>query len=167
VTTNDNDVTPGQGGFVSVSDPMVRSMTRWHPWRHAREHYPRVEIRLIDGGGGCRGRLTVDGIEINRTSTQREARCTLSHEIVHIESGPVPREPRAAAREEARVHAIAACRLIELDHLVDVLAWNRYRVDDETAEDLWVDFPTLLTRVQNLTAAERRYIDAELERREP
>ncbi|WP_285189878.1 ImmA/IrrE family metallo-endopeptidase [Rhodococcus sp. MEB041] len=142
-------------------------MSRWHPWRHAREHHPRTPIAFVDGGRGCAGRITLNGIEINRTSTQRERRCTLTHELVHLERGPVPRDARAVEREEKAVHAIAACRLIEIDHLIDVLVWNRHRVDDETADELWVDLPTLVTRVQNLTVAERRYIDAELERREP
>ena len=62
---------------------------------------------------------------------------------------------------------ISAERLIEIDSLVDVLAWNRYRVDDETAEELWVDLATLLTRVKNLDDDERAYIDRELERRQP
>lgn len=44
---------------------------------------------------------------------------------------------------------------------------DRYRVDDESAEELWVDLPTLLTRVRNLTDDQRAFIDEELERRQP
>lgn len=72
-----------------------------------------------------------------------------------------------ALKEERIVDRIAANRLIELDQLIDVLAWNRYRVDDETAEDLFVDLRTLKIRVENLTDDERGLIDRELERRAP
>ena len=64
----------------------------------------------------------------------------LTHELVHVERGPS----------------------IELDELVDALACNRWRVDADTAGELWVDLPTLLTRVKNLTDDERRYIDIEM-----
>ncbi|KQU30304.1 hypothetical protein ASG69_04400 [Rhodococcus sp. Leaf225] len=143
-------------------------MTRWHPWRHLREHHPATPVSFPHRHtAGCLGRLTPDGIEIDGTSNQRERRCTLTHEIVHIERGPVPEDAYLALREEACVDDIATRRLIDLDALIDVLAWNRYRVDDEAAEDLWVDYPTLLTRVRNLTDEERRHIDNELARRQP
>lgn len=145
---------------------MVCSMS-WHPWRHLRDQHPHVHVAYPDGGTGCLGRWTGDGIEINRRSSQRERRCTLTHEIVHVERGPVSSDLRLAMREEEIVERITAQRLIELDRLVDVLAWNRYRVDDETAEELWVDLPTLLTRVRNLTDRERGFIDRELTRRQP
>nr|WP_256979953.1 hypothetical protein [Rhodococcus sp. 15-1154-1] len=140
---------------------------RYHPWRHLRDHHPHIHVTYPDGGTGCLGRWTKDGIEINRTSTQRERRCTLGHEIVHVERGPMPEDRMLALKEERIVDRIAANRLIELDQLIDVLAWNRYRVDDETAEDLFVDLRTLKIRVENLTDDERGLIDRELERRAP
>ncbi|MEW1933074.1 transposase [Rhodococcus sp. NPDC079359] len=139
----------------------------FHPWRHLRDHHPHVHVIYPNGGTGCLGRWTDDGIEINRRSSQRERRCTLTHELVHIERGPLPDDPRMALREEQTVDRISAERLIEIDSLVDVLAWNRYRVDDEAAEELWVDMRTLRIRVDNLTDDERAYIDEELERRQP
>ncbi|WP_256988483.1 hypothetical protein [Rhodococcus sp. 05-2255-3B1] len=86
---------------------------------------------------------------------------------MHVERGPVPADLRLAMREEETVDRITAERLIELDALIDVIAWNRNRIDDEAAEELWVDLPTLLTRVRNLTDDERAFIDEELERRQP
>lgn len=139
----------------------------WHPWRHLRDHHPHIHVSYPSGGTGCLGRWTKDGIEINGSSNQRERRCTLTHELVHVERGPVPCDLHLAMREEDAVDRIASQRLIELDRLIDVLAWNRYRVDDETAEELWVDLPTLLTRVRHLTDDERVLIDRELERRQP
>ncbi|MBT1193816.1 hypothetical protein [Rhodococcoides kroppenstedtii] len=137
-------------------------------WRHLRDNHPAVPVMFSHRhNSGCLGRWTEAGIEINGTSNQRERRCTLTHEIVHVERGPVPDDDFLALREESIVDDIATRRLIELDALIDVLAWNRYRVDDETAEELWVDLPTLVSRVRNLTDAERRHIDSELARRQP
>ncbi|MFC9514362.1 ImmA/IrrE family metallo-endopeptidase [Nocardiaceae bacterium NPDC056970] len=141
---------------------------RWHPWRHLREEHPDIDVRFTDcGEDGFRGRWTTDGIEIDRTSNQRERRHTLAHEIVHMHRGPVPDHPHFAMREEQAVDRITARLLIPLDDLIDALVWNCYRIDDEAAEELWVDLECLETRIQNLTAAERRHIDAELERRSP
>ena len=145
---------------------MVRFMS-WHPWRTLRDHHPHIHVTYPNGDNGCLGRWTQDGIQIEASSSQRERRCTLTHELVHVERGPVPRDLHFAMREEETVDRISAERLIELDRLVDVIAWNRYRIDDEAAEELWVDLPTLLTRVRNLTDDERAFIDDELERRQP
>lgn len=139
---------------------------RWHPWRHLQRCYPHIDVSFPSClKFGCLGEWTADGITIDGTSNQRERRCTLTHEIVHIERGPVPNDPHLAVREERVVECITARRLISLETLIDALVWNRLRVDDELAEELWVDLPTLEHRVRDLTDGERRYIDQELERR--
>lgn len=143
-------------------------MTRWHPWRHLRDHHPEIDVAFPDLiEYGCLGRWTERGIEIEGTSNQVERRCTLTHELVHVERGPVPTHPYFGAKEERTVERITAQRLIELEPLVDALAWNRWRVDADTAGELWVDLDVLTTRVRNLTDEERAYIDAEVERRQP
>lgn len=105
------------------------------------------------------------GLSLCSTLNQAERRCTLTHEIVHIERGPVPDDRYLANKEERVVDCITARRLISLEHLIDALVWNRCCTTEETADDLWVDLPTLMNRVQNLTASERRYVDEELARR--
>jgi hypothetical protein len=140
-------------------------MTRWHPWRHLRDHHPDIDVTFVDlGDCGCLGRWTHAGIEIERTSDQRERRCTLTHELIHHERGPVPDHPHFGPREEAMVEKLTARRLITIDDLVDALVWSR-KVDEGMAIDLWVDLDVLLTRIKTLTDDERRYIDDELERR--
>lgn len=54
---------------------------------------------------------------------QVERRSAIAHELVHIERGPVPRDPWLAACEELAVEQETARRLIPLDRLVDALAW--------------------------------------------
>lgn len=80
-----------------------------------------------------------------------EQRCTLAHELVHAERGPVLM--RHTAREEAAVSAIAARRLIPLDELTEALRWS----DDAAllAHDLGVDARTVRIRLRTLTDAER------------
>ncbi|MFH5209218.1 hypothetical protein ACHIPZ_13590 [Antrihabitans sp. NCIMB 15449] len=143
-------------------------MSIWHPWRALRDDHPRMDVAFphIDVVG-CYGRRNGSRIEIESTSNQAERRCTLTHEIIHVERGPVPKHPYFGPQEERIVRRLTAERLIELEPLVDALAWNRWQVDADTAGDLWVDLPTLVTRVKNLTEDERRYIDAEIERRQP
>ncbi len=138
---------------------------RWHPWRHLQRCYPHLDVTFPNClHFGCMGKWTADGIEIDGTSNQAERRCTLTHEIVHLERGPVPDDPHLALKEERIVECITARRLITIEKLVDALVWSR-RVDHETAEELWVDLPTLQHRIRDLTEGERRYISQELERR--
>lgn len=70
---------------------------------------------------------------------------------------------RLAQREESIVDRITACQLIDLDHLVDALAWNRWRVDADTAGEP-------LGRPSHASPKspedERLYIDREIARRQ-
>ncbi|WP_234802321.1 hypothetical protein [Mycolicibacterium fortuitum] len=96
-----------------------------------------------------------------RTLTQAERRCTLTHELVHHERGPVPADPAAAAREEQIVDEIAARRLITLPQLADGLRWSRQ--PRELAEHLWVDQPTLQTRMATLDPLEVADLEYDLD----
>lgn len=126
---------------------------RWHPWRMLRNHHTDVEV-------SCRHRLPdrIMGLQqgariwLCRTLTQAERRCTLTHELVHHERGPLPTDPAGAAREERLVDEIASRRLITLPALVDGLRWSRH--PGELAEHLWVDEPTLNTRMATLDPLE-------------
>lgn len=136
--------------------------TRWHPWRMLRDHYVDVDVT-------CRHRLPdrVMGLQLGRRIwlarglTQAERRCTLTHELVHRERGPVPHDPAAAAREERHVDEIAARRLITTEALVDGLRWTRQL--DDLAEHLWVDRPTLNVRMATLDPLEVAELEHHLE----
>ncbi|ETT24960.1 phage protein [Rhodococcus aetherivorans] len=147
---------------------LVRHRERWHPWRHVGKHYPHISVtcahRLTDGR---RGSWTEDGIYIDRDLTQVERRCALAHEIVHLERGPLPTDPRLAAIEERVVSIIAARRLIPLDDLTEALMWVSLEDQAELADELWVDMPTLRIRLRHLAHEERAHINQELARRQP
>ncbi len=126
----------------------------WHPWRHLRVRYPDVRV-------SCRHRLPdrLMGLQAGRriwmcrTLTQAERRCTLTHEILHLERGLVA-DPAAAAREERIVDEIAARRLITLGSLVDGLRWSRDPA--QLAEHLWVDLHLWLSVMINpISVADR------------
>ncbi|TDL05996.1 hypothetical protein [Mycobacterium paragordonae] len=124
---------------------------RWHPWKHAAEHYPHVTI-------SCQQELPdrVWGLQIGhmiwlcRKLNQVRRRCTLTHELIHLERGPVPAEPWARAREERTVSELAARRLIPIAALIDAYRWCPAGDPTELAEELWVDIPTLRTRMSSL-----------------
>jgi len=144
---------------------MVRSMSRFHPWRHARDHHAGTRItheRDLHVAGDTDGQH----IRLHAGMTQAQRRCVLTHEIVHIERGTAHGDERWVAREERIVDEIAARRLILIEDLIDALVWTRGNPDRECAWELWTDLHTLTVRVQNLSADERRHIDTELARRQ-
>ena len=104
-------------------------------------------------GEVCWSTLT---ITLDPTEPEVVQRCTLVHEVVHAERGPVLNEPALAAHEELAVRREAARRLISLDDLVETLRWT---CDiDVAADNLSVDRGTLLDRLRWLTPSERDYL---------
>lgn len=138
----------------------------YHPWRHFRSHGDwRLEWsdlpRLVHGiADFCTRTVTLD-----RRLRQVERRCTISHELVHIERGPLLDDDHLAAREESVVEREVARRLIELHPLGEALAWAHH--PSEAAEVLWVTEHVLEVRLQHLHPAERAYLKRRLEVEEP
>lgn len=152
---------------MSEAAARLLGMTRFHPWRVLRNLYPHVEVDANADLPVTQAGLTDcnNRVWINRRLTQASRRTTLTHELCHIDNGPLSEHPEYAAREERAIEHRTARLLLTVDDLIDALVWNRGRIDGETAEDLWVDLPILLTFIKTLTDDERAIIDAELERR--
>lgn len=89
-------------------------------------------------------------ITLHKRLTQVERRCTLTHELAHIDLGHTH---GCDVRAEEAASRLAARWLIEFDALLDVLAWTGDL--DEAADELWVDRPTLLARLRGLSEVER------------
>ncbi|TCN51844.1 hypothetical protein EV641_109235 [Rhodococcus sp. SMB37] len=139
---------------------------KWHPWRHLREHFPHIDVHYVNLKPlGIKGRTTHRGIELHHKSHQRDRRSTLTHEVSHLERGPVPDHPFYAQREEQVVEELTARRMIRLPELVDAVLWCQGRTDDEAAEELWVDHDVLLTRIATLTPGERKWVERQIARR--
>ena len=130
----------------------------WHPWRRLRA-LTNVDLswRPLAGLlGATDGR---DRIVMDPRQSQAQRRCTVAHELAHLDlghgGGCSPVEERAA-------RALAARWLIDMPDLLAALAWTEHL--DELADELWVDVDTLLARLDGLTASERAQV-AELAQR--
>ena len=104
-----------------------------------------------------------DGQHIWMTPEQMEVeqRCSLAHELIHIERGHDGCQPPAVEKD---VCAEAARRLIPIDQLANAATWTSHA--DELAEELWVDRDTLQTRMNTLNEDERQALLDALARRD-
>jgi hypothetical protein len=136
----------------------------WNPWRHIGDNYPHIPvIRDRELPGRIWGLTDGTRIWICRRLNQAQRRSTLAHELIHIERGLPPNDPRGLAREERLVSELAARRLITLQDLTAALKWSREPA--ELADALWVDADTLKARMQSLDPIEVAQLEHELEGR--
>lgn len=124
-------------------------MSFYNPWDHLRTTFPRVRVEFTRLEGRCGETNGRELIRLDRRLLQVERRCTLAHELVHLEAG----EGRACTvAREREVDRVAAARLVSFDALVAASRWARDPV--ELAEELWVTPSMLEARCETLTAAE-------------
>jgi len=124
----------------------------YHPWRRLRD---QPHIDLVWRRMPTRRGMTVgaDLIVLHPEQFQYERRCSLAHEMAHIDLGHIE---ACGGRGECRARRLAARWLIDMDRLLDALRW----AEDlrEVADELWVDEPTLMARLDGLTDDERAQI---------
>ncbi len=145
-----------------------RAARIWHPWRHIRQRYPHLGVNCCEPlPDDLRAAWTQTGLFLRPGLTQAQRRCALTHEIVHLERGPVPRNPVLAAAEERIVADIAARRLIPLRSLLDAFMWTRPTNHHDLADELWVDVPTLRIRLSGLDRHEVAELNRAIDRRWP
>ena len=141
---------------------LARTVARmWHPWKALRE---RLDLALIWTEALPASVLgATDGRRIWMTPRQLQAerRCTLTHELIHVERGHTGCQAPAV---ELEVRIEAARRLIPLEPLIDACLWARD--PDELADELWVDRATLDDRLAHLTGDERDVINSALASRD-
>ena len=124
-------------------------MSFYNPWDHLRTTFPRVRVEFARLEGRCGETNGRDVIRLDKRLLQVERRCTLAHELVHLEAG----EGRAcSAAREREVNRIAAARLVQFEALVKAARWARSPI--ELAEELWVTTSMLEARCETLTASE-------------
>ena len=132
-----------------------------HPWRRLRDRPDwLLEWDMLPPGlmGSTCHRRRV--ITLDLRLSQAERRCTIAHELEHVERGPMPSDPILAAREEESIERAVARRLVTIRALGDALAWAHTL--DEAAEELWVDVATLEARLRSLHPAEHAYLNRRL-----
>jgi hypothetical protein len=122
----------------------------WHPWR-ALSRLPHLTLRWRRTPSHLGSwDASTKTITLHPDQSQAERRCTLTHELIHAERDHHGRQP---ASVERRVHADAARRLITDEALVDALRWTVQ--EDELADELWVDVPTVVARLSDLSDEEK------------
>lgn len=107
----------------------------------------------------------VSHIRLAKDLLQVERRCTITHEVIHVERGHTGGCDETA---EARVRRESARRLITIRELGEALAFHGELDLEGVADELWVDVDTLRVRLdpRNLHPAERHYLRRRLERKE-
>lgn len=135
-------------------DPEVDLATNW----------PEVRVVVEPMEGRLLGELRYPVIALRAGTSAAQRRCTLTHEIVHLERGTGDCGPWAA-REERLVQQEVARRLVPLGRLR--LALREAGGDANLpalARLLEVDMETARIRLAMLSPAERTWLTAELAR---
>jgi Zn-dependent peptidase ImmA (M78 family) len=136
-------------------------MTAYDPWQDLRANWPEVRVALAPLGGRLLGELRYPLITLRAGTSAAQRRCTLAHELVHLERGVRECGPWAQ-REERLIEREVARRLIPLPALVTAL--RNVGTEDRAAlaAALDVDTQTLRTRLDQLSAEERRSVETAL-----
>ena len=139
--------------------PQILAPAPYDPWA-ALSQLDDVRLVIADLPRYRRGQIefATRTITLHRSLDPTERRCTLAHELVHLERGPTL--VRLTPREERVVSAIAARRLIPVEALAACLRWT----DDSAvlADELGVDERTVRIRIATLTEHERVAIEGRL-----
>lgn len=130
-----------------------KAPSRYNPWLDAVDLNVRVITRPLPIDMlGC-WHFPSRTVVLSKRLSQIERRCTLAHELVHVERG----DTGPCVGQERAVHAVAAARLIPVEDLA--LAFLLHAHEQDQARELWVDLATLRTRVAELTDTERAFVE--------
>jgi hypothetical protein len=145
---------------MSALAPTVRVMQP-HPWRWLRELSHVTLLWHDDSPGAPMGvaNFAAQTVSIRRGMTYEQRRCTVLHELLHLDRGPaltttVGRDEDAVRRATARL-MLPSTRV-----LGDALAWAHD--EHEAAEELSVDVGVLRDRLRWLHPSERHYLTRRL-----
>jgi hypothetical protein len=134
----------------------------YDPWTDLARRWPEVRVVEEPMPGRLLGELRYPVIALRAGTSAAQRRCTLTHEIVHLERGTGECGPWAA-REELLVHREVARRLVPPEALRAALREAGGDADlPALARLLDVDVETARVRLELLSAAERRQLRAAL-----
>jgi hypothetical protein len=136
----------------------------YDPWADLRDNWPHLQVVVEPMSGRLLGELRYPVIVLRAGTTAAQRRCTLTHELVHLERGVRDCGPWTD-REERHVHAEVARRLVTPGQLVhairDVGGIQGGPADIfRLAQALDVDRETMRVRLSMVTPAERARIRA-------
>ncbi len=139
--------------------PPVRR-ERYDPWRDLAINWPDIEVVIEPMSGTLLGELRYPVVALRAGTSAAQRRCTLTHELVHLERGTGECGP-FAQREEVLVHSEVARRLVSGADLVAAVRGLGAGHDLAALADcLDVDRQTLTVRLALLTAGEQRAVQA-------
>lgn len=143
--------------------------TPYDPWADVRENWPQVRVVIEPMTGDLLGEVREGGllIALRAGTSSGQRRCTLTHELIHLERGILDCGPWLQ-REEVHVHTEVSRRLIPLATLAAAIR-ALGGADDPAALAQWleVDSETLAMRLSGLSAIERRTLRRSLARQTP
>jgi hypothetical protein len=133
----------------------IRPRNGYDPWTDLAENWPQVDVVVRPMRGTLLGELRYPVIALRAGTSSAQRRCTLTHEIVHLERGVTDCGPWAA-REERRVEVAVAQRLLPIDLLVATYREGSGADRPSALARLAdVDLDTWLLRLRTLTKDER------------
>ena len=133
----------------------IRPRSGYDPWTDLAENWPQIEVVVRPMRGTLLGELRYPVISLRAGTSSAQRRCTLTHEIVHLERG-VTDCGLWAAREERRVDVAVAQRLLPIDLLVATYREGGGADQPGALARLAdVDLDTWLLRLRTLTKDER------------
>jgi Zn-dependent peptidase ImmA (M78 family) len=141
--------------------------TRYDPWRDAERRHPHVQVERcdtapVDGAWIPSELVILIGDHLDETGR----RCTLAHELAHIDLDHSPTGHHWFDRRAERdADVLAACRLIRLNELADALVEHALH-PARVAHRLRVSMRILTARLATLREAEKRYISRRIAARE-
>ncbi len=151
------------------STSTVDPASPYDPWLDLRQNWPQVRVVIEPMSGDLLGEVRDGGdlIALRAGTSAAQRRCTLAHELVHLERGLHDCGPWSQ-REELQVHAEASRRLIPLASLTAAIRFLG-GADDPAAIAQWleVDRETLAVRLDRLGRAERGLLRRSLVRQTP
>ncbi|MGP5219396.1 ImmA/IrrE family metallo-endopeptidase [Arthrobacter rhombi] len=127
----------------------------FHPWGELRR---LTHIIVIWKRPAPEVPAATDGerrIWIDPGLSQRERRCTLTHELVHLGARHRGCQP---AGVERRVRAVAARELVTWEQLLMEVPWARSL--SELADELWVTEDVLADRLGSLSPGDLEHLES-------
>lgn len=137
-----------------LNDPLTLRYDPWTDLARFRGVSVRYSRDLSLNGTPCAGAVSFTRrvIRLDAYLDQASARCTLAHELVHLERGPVRLDD--VQLEEALVDLVAASRLVRVD---DLRRLEDDVEDDELATEFGID-PAMADAARALLAAAQQLL---------
>lgn len=135
-------------------------MEHHHPWRDLRDR-PHIIVQWANLPPGLSGVTDGTRIYLHHDLLQVERRCTLAHELAHIDAGDQYCQAPAIERQ---IRQKNARDLITMNRVIRAVQWTHHL--DEAADELWVTPRVLSDYLHSLTDDECAQIQDAIRRKE-